>query len=55
MIALMTGVFGIGQMIGPAFGGYVADITGTFTAPSLIASATLVVAAGLGMMTRRRA
>jgi predicted MFS family arabinose efflux permease len=55
VIALMTGVFGIGQMIGPAFGGYVADITGTFTAPSLIASATLVVAAGLGMMTRRRA
>jgi len=53
VIALMTGVFGIGQMIGPAFGGYVADITGTFTVPTLIASATLVVAAGLGLMTRR--
>jgi predicted MFS family arabinose efflux permease len=53
IIALMTGMFGIGQMIGPAFGGYVADITGTFTVPTLIASATLVVAAGLGLMTRR--
>lgn len=53
VIALMTGVFGIGQMVGPAFAGYVADITGTFTAPTLAAAAALVVAAGLGLMTRR--
>ncbi len=49
MIALMTGIFGIGQMVGPAFAGYLAEITGTFTAPSLVAAATLVVAAGLAM------
>ena len=52
MIALMTGIFGIGQMIGPAFAGYLGDVTGTFTAPSLIAAATLVVAAGLAMTIR---
>lgn len=52
MIALMTGIFGIGQMIGPAFAGYLAEITGTFTAPSLVAAATLVVAAGLAMTIR---
>ena len=52
MIALMTGIFGIGQMIGPAFAGYVADITGTFTAPSLIAAGALVVGAALAMTIR---
>ena len=45
MIALMTGIFGIGQMVGPAFAGYLADITGTFTAPSLVAAAALVLGA----------
>ena len=52
MIALMTGFFGVGQMVGPAFAGYLADITGTFTAPSLVAAATLVVAAGLAATIR---
>lgn len=52
MIALMTGIFGIGQMIGPAFAGYVADITGTFTAPSLIAAGALVVGAALAITIR---
>jgi MFS family permease len=52
MIALMTGIFGIGQMIGPAFAGYVADITGTFTAPSLIAAGALVIGAGLALTIR---
>ena len=52
MIALMTGIFGIGQMVGPAFAGYMADITGTFTAPSLIAAGALVVGAGLAMTIR---
>lgn len=52
VIAVMTGIFGIGQMIGPAFAGYIADITGTFTVPTLIAAAALVVAAGLGLMVR---
>ena len=52
MIALVTGIFGIGQMVGPAFAGYVADITGTFTAPSLIAAGALVIGAGLAMTLR---
>ncbi|MGZ0246958.1 MAG: YbfB/YjiJ family MFS transporter, partial [Alphaproteobacteria bacterium] len=52
MIALMTGIFGIGQMIGPAFAGYVAEITGTFTAPSLIAAGALVIGAGLALTIR---
>jgi len=52
MIALMTGIFGIGQMVGPAFAGYLAEITGTFTAPSLIAAGALVVGAGLAMTIR---
>lgn len=55
VIALMTGIFGIGQMVGPAFAGYVADFTGDFTIPTLIASAALVVAAGLGLMVRGEA
>lgn len=52
MIALMTGIFGIGQMVGPAFAGYLADITGTFTAPSLVAAAALVAGAGFAMTIR---
>lgn len=55
MIALMTGIFGIGQMVGPAFAGYVADITGTFTAPSLIAAGTLVLGAGFAMTIKIQA
>ena len=39
-------------MIGPAYGGYVAVLTGKFTLPSLTASVALVVAAGLAMMVR---
>lgn len=54
VIALMTGAFGLGQMIGPAFAGYVAEFTGTFTAPTLVAALTLVIAAVLGMMARDR-
>jgi len=54
MIALVTGIFGIGQMVGPAFAGYVADMTGTFTAPSLIAAGALVIGAWLALTIRIR-
>ena len=54
MLALLTAAFGAGQMIGPAFGGYVAGLTGSFTVPSLTASVALVVAAGLAMTVRAR-
>ena len=49
---LIVAAFGAGQMIGPAYGGYVAGLTGSFTVPSLTASAALVVAAGLAMLVR---
>jgi len=52
MLAVLTASFGVGQMIGPAFGGYAAGITGSFTVPTLTASAALVIAAGLAMTVR---
>ncbi|PHP67060.1 MFS transporter [Zhengella mangrovi] len=44
-LALLTAVFGTGQIIGPLLAGYLADWTGSFTAPSLGASAVLLLAA----------
>ena len=46
-LALMTAVFGLGQVIGPTFAGVVFDSTGSFMAPSLAAAAALFMAAGL--------
>lgn len=51
-LGLIVAAFGAGQMIGPAFGGYIAEITGSFTVPTLVASGTLVVAAALAMTLR---
>jgi predicted MFS family arabinose efflux permease len=50
-LALMTGAFGLGQIIGPAFAGVVSDRLGSFTVPSLAAVLALVAAAALA---RRR-
>ncbi|HZK91744.1 MAG TPA: YbfB/YjiJ family MFS transporter [Stellaceae bacterium] len=44
-LALMTGTFGLGQIVGPVFAGIVSDRLGTFTAPSIVAAAALLVAA----------
>ncbi len=44
-LALMTAIFGIGQMIGPTFGGFLHDISGSFRLPTLAAAAVLVLAA----------
>lgn len=52
MLGLIVAAFGAGQMVGPAFGGYVAGLTGNFVVPSLVASGVLVVAAGLVMTVR---
>jgi predicted MFS family arabinose efflux permease len=46
-IALMTAVFGLGQVIGPTFAGVVFDLSGSFMAPSLAAAAALFAAAVL--------
>jgi predicted MFS family arabinose efflux permease len=46
-LALMTGAFGLGQIVGPVFAGIVSDRIGSFTVPSLAAAAALLVAAVL--------
>lgn len=47
VLAAMTGAFGLGQIIGPAFAGVVSDRLGSFTVPSLTAVLALLVAAAL--------
>ena len=41
-IAVMTTAFAVGQMLGPAIGGWLADRTGTFRVPSVLAAVVLV-------------
>lgn len=52
-LAFMTAAFGTGQIIGPLLAGYVADWTGSFTLPSLGASAVLLLAAGAALSAGR--
>jgi predicted MFS family arabinose efflux permease len=47
VLAMMTGAFGLGQIIGPSYAGYVADRLGSFMIPSATAVAALLVAAFL--------
>ncbi|MDP2373881.1 YbfB/YjiJ family MFS transporter [Reyranella sp.] len=49
-IALVTASFSFGQILGPAFAGYVYDATGSLALPSLVAVAALVVAALLSIV-----
>jgi predicted MFS family arabinose efflux permease len=44
-IAMMTGAFGLGQIIGPVFAGVVRDMTGSFALPSCVAAGGLLVGA----------
>jgi predicted MFS family arabinose efflux permease len=53
-IALVTAVFGAGQIVGPAFAGYVYDATGSLLVPTLAASAALLLAAALALAADRR-
>jgi len=46
-IARMTVAFSIGQIVGPAIGGWMAERSGSFVAPSWIAVGVLVVGAAL--------
>ncbi|MFT4096807.1 MAG: YbfB/YjiJ family MFS transporter [Rhodoblastus sp.] len=51
--AIMTSAFGVGQIVGPALAGHMREASGSFFAPSLIAAAALVIAAGLGAFVSR--
>jgi predicted MFS family arabinose efflux permease len=54
VLALMTGAFGAGQIVGPLVGGALFDWTGSFTLASLLAAGALVIAAGLAATLERR-
>ena len=49
-LAMMTGAFGLGQIIGPAFAGIVSDSLGSFTVPSIAAAVALLLAAELARL-----
>jgi predicted MFS family arabinose efflux permease len=44
-LAILTAVFGIGQIVGPAFAGAVYDTTGSFVLPSMAAAGALLLGA----------
>jgi predicted MFS family arabinose efflux permease len=46
-LALMTGAFGLGQIVGPAFAGTLSDSLGSFTVTSIAAAVALLLAAAL--------
>ena len=53
-IALMTASFGLGQILGPLFAGYVFDATGSLMVPLLGAAVALAVAAALSYSLVRK-
>ena len=53
-LAFMTAAFGIGQILGPLVAGWLAERTGSFSAPSLVAALVLLAAAGLILPVLRR-
>ena len=52
-IAVMTVAFAVGQMIGPAVGGWLADATGTFRVPSVVAAVVLIAGGAILLFDRR--
>jgi predicted MFS family arabinose efflux permease len=42
--AFMTAAFGTGQIAGPLAAGWVAEVTGSFTMPTVLAAAALLLA-----------
>ena len=54
VVGRMTAAFGLGQILGPAIGGWLADRTGSFVAPSLLAVVVLVTCASLLAVAARR-
>ncbi len=53
-VAIMTVAFGLGQIFGPSFAGFLFDQTGSFLLPSLGAVTALLVAAGLVVVPASR-
>ncbi|MBE1505871.1 MFS family permease [Rhizobium viscosum] len=45
ILALMTAAFGVGQIIGPVAAGWIAQVTGNFVLPTIIAAIVLVFCA----------
>jgi predicted MFS family arabinose efflux permease len=52
-LAVMTAFFGVGQILGPIFAGFLADRTGSFTAPSIGAAVALLLCALIGLSVGR--
>lgn len=53
-LATMTAAFGAGQIVGPIVAGWMAERTGSFTAPTYVAAIALLVCAALVMPVARR-
>ncbi|MBY3210809.1 YbfB/YjiJ family MFS transporter [Rhizobium laguerreae] len=49
ILAMMTAAFGVGQIVGPVVAGWIAERTGSFTVPTMIAAVALVACAALVM------
>src|SRR5690606_27986049 len=52
-IARMTVAFSLGQIVGPAIGGWMADRSGSFVAPSWIAVVVLLAGAALAAVNAK--
>ncbi len=53
-LGFVTIFFGIGQALGPAIGGFLADQTGSFTVPFLAAGGISLVGAGFSLFLKRQ-
>ena len=49
ILAMMTAAFGVGQIVGPVVAGWIAERSGSFTVPTVIAAVALVACAALVM------
>ncbi len=53
-LGFVTIFFGVGQALGPAIGGYLADTSGSFTIPFLVAGGVSLVGAGFSLFLKRQ-